>query len=354
MEASLDNLTRGMEVEIGRVDRELKRLWDGAGGVATRASMMNFAVYAEGEDSLERNGNLLAKLAQDHACRGIVVAAEPGSPDSAVRAWISAHCHVSRAGAKQVCSEQVSFLLQGGASRMMANVVLSHLDSDLPLFFWWQGPFPAQLDEQLMAWVDRFIFDSRDWTDAKAQLKTLRAAHSENEARLILCDLNWTRLIHTRLALAQTFDHPQARKFLPQVREIHLCHASDSRTTALLMAGCMASQMGLERDPARKASDGWIFKNLATGGDVEFAIEPAEGAPISCVRLTGEGGSIELRREAGSEYLRVEAVLPGCENWHQMLPAAQDTIYDTVVEELIRGGRHALYLRSLDKVGDLI
>jgi len=48
MPDALASLIEGMPVEIGRVDRELKRLWQEGEGAATRASLMNFAVYCEG------------------------------------------------------------------------------------------------------------------------------------------------------------------------------------------------------------------------------------------------------------------------------------------------------------------
>src|SRR5438067_13924974 len=94
---------RGMEVEIGKIDRELKKLWEQAGEVASRASLINLAVYSEEPGSLEKNTQLIAQITQDHACRAIVIALEPHATENRVQAWISAHCHVSRAGAKQVC-----------------------------------------------------------------------------------------------------------------------------------------------------------------------------------------------------------------------------------------------------------
>ena len=79
----------------------------------TRASLVNLAVYSEQPGSLEKNTQLIAKIAENHACRAILIGADCKAKENRVEAWISAHCHVSRAGSKQVCSEQISFLLQG-------------------------------------------------------------------------------------------------------------------------------------------------------------------------------------------------------------------------------------------------
>ena len=74
-----------------------------------------------------------------------------------------------RAGAKQICCEQISFLFEGHSESRMANTLFANLDSDLPLYLWWQGEFPDPIDETLWAWVDRLIYDSQEWKDVRAQ-----------------------------------------------------------------------------------------------------------------------------------------------------------------------------------------
>src|SRR5689334_16441348 len=119
----------GVPVELGRIDHELKKLWQESEGAATRASLMNLAVYSEEPGSLQTNTELMAKITENHACRAIVIEADCKTEGDHVEAWISAHCHVSGAGGKQVCSEQISFLLSGGCTKQLPNIVLSHLDS---------------------------------------------------------------------------------------------------------------------------------------------------------------------------------------------------------------------------------
>src|SRR5579872_373314 len=103
MPAPLETISQGIPVEIGHIDRELKQLWQEEEGLATRASLMNLAVYGEGHGALEANTELIARVTENYACRGIVIAVEPDSPTNKVEAWISAHCRLTRAGAKQVC-----------------------------------------------------------------------------------------------------------------------------------------------------------------------------------------------------------------------------------------------------------
>src|SRR6478735_9745509 len=153
MPAAPETYSLGAPVEIGKIDQELKKLWREGEGAMTRASLMNLAVYSEEPGSLNNNTQLMAKITENHACRAIVTEADCRSEDNRVDAWISAHCHVSSAGNKQVCSEQISFLLKGGCATQLPSIVLSNLDSDLPLYLWWQEEFREPVDPQLWTWV---------------------------------------------------------------------------------------------------------------------------------------------------------------------------------------------------------
>ncbi|PYJ94214.1 MAG: hypothetical protein DME62_05980, partial [Verrucomicrobia bacterium] len=208
MPAVSETYSLGLPVELGRIDKELKKLWAQSEGAMTRASLVNLAVYSEEPGSLEKNTQLIARITENHACRAIVIGADCAAQKDHVEAWISAHCHVSRAGSKQICSEQISFRLEGPCTKLLPSIVFSHLDSDLPFYLWWQSDFHEPMDPQLWAWVDRVIYDSQTWKDFSGQMRLVECAQQEAKQRIVLCDLNWTRLDKIRLALAQFFDHP--------------------------------------------------------------------------------------------------------------------------------------------------
>src|SRR3954467_7693606 len=237
------SISPGQRVEIGKIDRELKRLSAEGGGAKTRASLINLAVYSERPGSLARNTQIISEVTEDHACRAIVISATPASKENRVEAWINVHCHVSRAGSKQVCSEQISFLLDGPSARLMPNIVFSQLDSDLPLYLWWQGEFSDPMDPQLWAWVDRVIYDSQAWKDFRVQIERVETAQAEAKQRIVLCDLNWTRLVQVRLAVAQFFDPPVTHARLEEIEKVEIDYAPGFRSTALLLAGWLAAQL---------------------------------------------------------------------------------------------------------------
>src|SRR6266478_5769080 len=139
MAAIAENYSLGLQVEPGKIDSELKKLWAQSEGAMTRASLVNLAVYSEAPGSLEKNTQLIAKIAENHACRAIVIGADCKAKTNRVEAWISAHCHVSRTGSQQVCSEQISFLLEGPCISLLPSIVFSPLNSGLPVYHWWQG-----------------------------------------------------------------------------------------------------------------------------------------------------------------------------------------------------------------------
>src|SRR6267378_4690378 len=243
MPAISETYSLGLPVEIRKIDHELKKLWQESEGAMTRASLMNLAVYSEGSGSLNKNTQLMAKITENHACRAIVIEADCNAAEDRVHAWISAHCHVSSVGTKQVCSEQISFLLKGGCTTLLPNIVFSHLDSDLPFYLWWQEEFREPMDSQLWAWVDRVIYDSQGWKDFPAQMRLVESAEQEAKQRIVLCDLNWTRLDNERFAVAQFFDHPASHHHFAKIKKVRIDYASGFRSTALLFIGWLAAQL---------------------------------------------------------------------------------------------------------------
>src|SRR5438128_2890847 len=255
MAAITETYSFGVPVEIGKIDQELKKLWQDSQGAVMRASLMNLAVYSEEQGSLDRNTQLMARITEDHACRAIVIEADCKTESDRVDAWISAHCHVSRAGSKQVCSEQISFRLNGGCTTQLPNIVLSNLDSDLPLYLWWQHEFREPMDPQLWTWVDRVIYDSRPWQDFQAQMRLVESAQNEAKQRIVLCDLNWTRLDKVRFGLAQFFDHPAAHHHFVEIENARIDFAPGFRSTAVLLAGWFGAQLNWRVEKANRGDD---------------------------------------------------------------------------------------------------
>jgi glucose-6-phosphate dehydrogenase assembly protein OpcA len=345
MAAVADNVSLGLPVEIGKIDRELKRLWSEGGGAKTRASLVNLAVYSEAPGSLPKNTQIISQITEDHACRAIVIGADPAAKDNRVEAWINVHCH-TLGGNKQVCSEQLSFLLEGPSARLLPNIVFSQLDSDLPLYLWWQGEFSDPMDGQLWAWVDRVIYDSREWRDFRAQMERVETAQADAKQRIVLCDLNWTRLVQIRLALAQFFDHSSMQTRFDEIDRVEIECAPGFRSTGLLLAGWLAAQ--LRWSDGQQTDAGLSFRG-PTEGEIKIALNEKAGEPVG--RLAVRCGSLELvvTHPKDGDLLDVVAGERRCS-----MPASQNDPVRLMGEELMRGGPHRTYVRAMNCVREFL
>jgi glucose-6-phosphate dehydrogenase assembly protein OpcA len=347
-----ENYSLGLQVGIDKIDSELKKLWAQSEGAMTRASLVNLAVYSEVPGSLEKNTQLIAKITENHACRAIVIGADCKSKENRVDAWISAHCHISRAGSKQICSEQISFRLEGPCTSLLPSIVFSHLDSDLPFYLWWQSEFREPMDRQLWAWVDRVIYDSQTWKDFRAQMRLVESAQKEAKQRIVLCDLNWTRLDRIRFALAQFFDHPASHHRFAKIKKGRIDFAPGFRSTAVLFAGWLAAQLNW-RIENRKGGGLLQFTNLS-GYKIDIELRERAGEPIGEIVLNSREVEFVVSRAKCGDLLEVSRGKRGEKRMPQLMPAGSNDPVSLMSEELMRGGPHHVYLHAVNCVRDLL
>jgi glucose-6-phosphate dehydrogenase assembly protein OpcA len=352
MPAVTEPYSLGAPVELGKIEQELKRLWHDGASVMTRASLMNLAVYSEKPGSLNSNTQLMARITEDHACRAIVIEADCNPEEDSVSAWISAHCHVSRVETRQVCSEQISFLLKGQCTTQLPSIVLSHLDSDLPLYLWWQEEFREPIDPQLWTWVDRVIYDSHRWKDFHSQIRLLELMQQEANQRIIACDLNWTRLDNMRFALAQFFDHPASHHRLAKISRVRIDFAPGFRSTALLLAGWLGGQLNWHIEESKPSHELRFTGEL--GRHVEVELRERDGQPVHGIALTS--GDVEFRVSFAKcgDLLEVSRAKPGEKRMPQLMPAGKNDPVSLMSEELMRGGPHRVYLNAINCVRKLL
>lgn len=367
------SVSRGLPVPVDAITRELAKLWRQGEGVMTRASMLNFVICCRGETALDRNTALMSELVQTHACRAIVLAAAPAMAAAPqVAAWVGAHCHISRAGAKQVCCEQITLLVRGDHGQLIPNLILSLLDSDLPFYLWWQPELPADPDPGLWTWVDRLFFDSATWADFGAgatRLQNLAAG-----GRPILCDLNWTRLLPFRFAMARLFAHPEHGRALADLTRAEITHAADAASTALLLAGWIATRLARVH---RTTGSPPTFHASFTATPPPAAGTASPTRPIISCTLSGETLTCQFTAAPDGRSVRAvgttaagqtrEEIVPGIASPKAAPPtpsgppAARDRpdgsdapdgtdgpdLLDLLDEELVSGSPHPAYREAL-------
>ena len=335
-----EQISRGLPVEISQINRSLSRLWEQESDELTKASLVNFAVYSEASDALNSNTQLMAQITREHACRVLLLGVNPDASRPRVQAWISAHCHLSGSGSRQVCSEQIAFLIDGGGPEVVRNILFSHFDSDLPLYLWWQERLTDSFDAQLWGWVDRFFFDSHEWRAPARQIRILRSSVAGAKSRAVLCDLNWRRLMFIRLALARSFDHPWGRARLGQIRAVRVTYNPEFWTTAVQLVGWLASRLGWKLSGETES----LYQFQAGNQVIEVAMEGVPGPWIGQLVIRFDSSDFSL--ESSGKFLEIRwSEHP---DMKQLLPAGDTTRVSLVSEELARGGEHRTYLDALE------
>jgi len=344
--STTETVDLGKPVAIGKIEKELKQLWK-EDDSRTRASLSNVCIYSEKKDALEENSVLLNAVTRENACRGIILSLDTETQDNVKNAWIKAHCHL-QGGKKEICSEQVAFEIGGGLKGRLRNLVFSHVDSDLPLNFWWRGELSPRFEERLYSIIDRFIFDSSEWVNPKQSYKSILAASHEVHPRMILHDLEWTRTYCIRNSFARLFDHPGTAEKIADIESVEILAEKSHGVAAGLLIAWLASQAEWEVASADWQSE-WklTFKNNA-GKEVQCTVKFEEGIePIASFHLgLGDDNHISLTRELEAAYLK-ESVKIDAWNFSQMTPADSDDDAKLVADTLSRSGKNLLFMKIL-------
>ncbi len=335
----------GKSVELGRIDGELRHLWE-TDDASTKASLVNFALYNEDPRSLADNHQMVARLTREHACRALLIAVDRDQPAPAARAWITAHCQLAN-GDRAICSEQVAFLIGGGGAEMIRNVVFAHLDSDLPLVFWWQGDFSDAFEDRLYSIIDRLIIDSGSWSrDPAGQFARLQQAHEDPSSRFVVNDISWTRSFHMRQGLAHCFDDAPSLRALPTIDRLQLTVAPHRQVAGLMLVAWIAAR--LERGITTDGSDVRLTDHHGQTPDirVEVVDDPKPGVCIRSLELSGPGCRFQLHHDLGDSHLQLLSDTPGHQMRH-VIPADHEDEADLVSEQLQRAGVNRLYFEMI-------
>jgi glucose-6-phosphate dehydrogenase assembly protein OpcA len=337
----------GIEVPVARIDHELRLLWE-QDEARTNASLINLVVYSEEPGSLVRNSEMIRNLTREHACRAILVEIDREQTEPSLRAWITAHCHLAH-GRKSVCSEQIAFHLTGRVTGRFRNTVFAHLNSDLPLVFWWQGELSDVLTERLVSTMDRLIVDSSSWANSAAAY-TLVEESSKLNPDLIIQDHEWTRTWQFRVGVASLFDDPAAAAVVGEIDAIELSYHAGHKNAALMLLAWLAEQAK--------------WKQRARGG--RYALESQHGQPISIFlqeMATGpalslliiRAGDVTLSVRHLSDCKRIERKIeaPGYEVVSHA-PTDPDMPHELVGLQLARGGKNSLFMKILPRFRSML
>ncbi len=336
----------GQPVSIADIDKELVDLFavedENEPGV-TRASLLNFALYIERPDQLPQNAELLAEITREAACRSILICVDPGATESSATAWIQAHCQLDRDGRKSVCSEQLSFYLTGSSPGLVRSTVFSHLDSDLPLVFWWRGEFSDSFEERLYSRIDRLIFDSETWVNPRNQMIRLSQAGASGNCHFCYHDLAFTRINPYRQAISNEFEMPGLRQDLEDIESIEVRYSPGNRMSAIYLCCWFASRLGARLVLGECGRDRYVFRSRKSGFPsrmIAILEECSENQILTRIRMGKQ--FIEIGRPDQGDFLRTRVFAQGSaeERQEDWLPTHSRCDAASVIEILERGGRN--------------
>ena len=315
----------GQPTEPSQINAALKALWK-ENKTATRASLMNLAIYSEEENALQTNTQLVYNLTLEHACRVLLLEAKLDSANTHTSAWVTAHCSLGPDGRKAVCCEQLAFRLHGLSPARLSNLLFANLDSDLPLVLWWQAPLSDSFDQGLYSRIDRLVIDSQSWTNASANFERLLEIRKDPTQNFVVHDLNWTRTFHLRLAIAAGFEDAHALRSLESLTKIEITHARGYETTARLLGS-------------------WLLERLDPAAP-EISFQTSENdQPISHVLFHHDGEPMRFDYEAPFyRWTRASGSTP------RLFPADSNDRSSLLIDQLGRGTRNAAYCRHIRRV----
>ncbi len=332
----------GFEVPVSAIDIELRKLWE-QDDARTNASLMNLVVYSEKHGALLENSAIIRNLTREHACRAILVEIDSKQSQRDIRAWITAHCHLAH-GRKSVCCEQIAFYLTGRVTGRFRNTVFAHLNSDLPLIFWWQGELSENLTERLVSVMDRLIIDSSEWKDSAASFRQIEETSQAN-TDLILQDHEWTRTWQFRLGVASVFDDPAAQRALPEISSVEITHQPAHSNAALLLLAWLAEQAGWKD---RQATGPLSFTS-PTGVEITVVLrEDAQQPPLSSLILRAGDKSAHIHQSSGASHVERRVEAPGYQVT-SLSPVDPSSPEELVGLQLARGGKKSLFMKALPR-----
>ena len=326
--SNTERFSRGesINVEVGRIERELAALWQDASRAEapssdleahapreqtalSRAALWNIVVPAHGSESLRWTRELVDEMAPSVPARVIVLCRdaddEGGGESDTLRASIGSNVVSRPSGARTVYSEEIILTGRGGAEDHFGALVRALQIPSLPTAVFWIDSTLTEtlLTRELLPVSERLVIDTgrcRAGTDLRSLERILDLCRTD------VADLGWARLDSFRLLFAGLFDPPVGGGPLRQAARVVVRHRPYSLVSGLMLTAWLAGQLGWEALGGSRRPQGerqLRFRRPDLGED-------SETPPLVVVELMpsdGEAGTsgivaIELTSASGQRY----------------------------------------------------
>ena len=234
---------------VGRLENELRQLWETAGDGGTpiaRVCTMNLEVVSPSFDVLQRYTPVVDEVTGSIPARAILASIEPDSDVDELTGTASAV--PSAENATKICSERVVLACRGNAAAGAASAIEAFLLPELPTTLVWLGRVHETdpIFEDLANDANRIILDS-EYTSIASVIQVASWARRQPNAPQI-ADLAWTRIATWQEMLARFFDDVKNRELAAKVTKIRIVQASEMGARlgpeAALLLGWVGTRLG--------------------------------------------------------------------------------------------------------------
>ena len=377
---SVDTFIQGekLPVDVGAIEKELATLWqnaaesdrdqNGAESNSTavmRACTLNLVVHTDNDRSAEDAVAAIAEFTSRHPCRTIVLVAEREAEPDDLNAYVSAHCHLPVAGAKQVCCEQITVHAQGKAVEEVSGVVLPLLINDLQVVLWWTAGLPEsdELFERLLGASDRLILDSGQAHDLGITLAAANAL-AVNWKPGHISDLAWHRLEDWRECIAEVFEPTALSPLMAGIEKLSVAIGGNDLESVnlsqpVLLSSWLAVQLGWKLlEPFVLEDNRYRSRWNSDGHEIVGEIKLGEGdaGEISAVNLEARSGQQSsrflIRRTEGQGSLTLEATATASVDSEEvihrnLLQVQKISVARMMADELDHSQRDEVYVKTL-------
>jgi hypothetical protein len=264
------------------------------------ARVLNLVVIVD-RDWKGETANRLDRVGRYHASRTVLCAVDVGPP---ARTTIDAKALLSYEekddGRVGPMRERVEIDVGPDHLRRLDTIIDPMLVAELPTVLW----CPHGHDEAvtaLLQTIDVVLVDSDDLPDPAEALERV----SELLRSVYVVDLAWLRTTPWRERLAASFDHPARRRALREVAGLSIDHRGESRASALLLTGWLASRLGWRPSPLNEDAGRLLTGSAGRpGGALGIRLNPApqEAPGLANVSVACDGEhplAIALQRAPG-------------------------------------------------------
>ena len=282
------------------VDEALRRLLHERHKADVRlvaARVLNLVVVVD-RDLKGETANRLERVGRYHASRTVLCAVQPGRTTLDAKALLA--YEEPAGGGTGLMRERVELDVGPEHLSHLDTIVDPVLVAELPTVLWCPHGHTQAL-ESLRTRVDVILIDSDELYEPVEAL-----AHAASLLRsAYVVDLAWLRTTPWRERLAASFDPAQRRESLRRVVGLSIDHRTESRASALLLAGWLSSRLRWNTSRLTDTGHGLVNGSVRrAGGAVAIRIAPSrqEAPGLGSVALACDGEhpiAIALNRAPG-------------------------------------------------------